>query len=99
MLIPVGVYRPGVLQHVHDLPVHNASALVNVEGCARRSAVVRSGHTVDQSPDFGNDTGTYGVRRSYRRHLHLVERNLRRQRSLPRIRQLLHEQVGELMIN
>lgn len=93
MLVLVAVYRSGVLQHVHDLPLHNAGTLFHITSRARRSEIVCSRHSVDQSANFGNNPGTHGIRRSYRRYLHSMERNVRGQRSVSRIRQLLYEQV------
>jgi len=86
MLIPVAVHRSGILQYVHDLPLHHAGALVHIASRARRSEIVRPGHSVDQSADFRNDSGTHDIRRPHRRYLHFVERNVRGQRGVSRIR-------------
>lgn len=86
VLVLVAVYRTGVLQYVHDLPLHDAGALVHAASRARRSEIVRSRHPVDQSADLRDDSGAHGVRRSHRRHLHSVERDVRGQRGVPRVR-------------
>ncbi|XP_020290846.1 solute carrier organic anion transporter family member 4A1 isoform X6 [Pseudomyrmex gracilis] len=91
--LSVDIRRSGVLQHVLDFSLHHARALVHVASCARRSAFVRARHTVAQGPHTRNDTRPDGVWRSHRRHLHPVERDVRRQRSVSRVRQLLHEQI------
>ena len=73
----MAVHRFGILQYVHDLFMHDAGTLVHTASRAGRSEVVRLGHTVDQSSDFGNNTGTHGIWGPHRRYMHLVERNVR----------------------
>lgn len=95
VLLFVALHRSGVLQHVHYLSLHDASPISDPPCGSRRPKIVCLGYTVDQSKNFGHDTCAYGVRRSNRRHLYFMERNVRRWRGLlSRLWQFVHEQVS-----
>lgn len=79
----MALHRSGILQHVHHVPLHDAGAFRDAPRRSRRSEIVRPWYSVDQGPNSGHHTCAYGVRCPYRRHLHFMERNLRRRRILP----------------
>ena len=71
-----------ILQHAHDLSLHNARAVLDPQSRSGRSEIVRSGDSMDQGQNIGNYTSSDGIRCFDRRHVHSLARDLRGTRSL-----------------